>query len=33
MTENVKENEVTMEELKSNLTSNAKVQQVGIVQL
>jgi hypothetical protein len=33
MTKNVKENEVTIEELKSNLTIDAKVQQVGIVQL
>jgi hypothetical protein len=32
MTKNVKENEVTIEELKSNLTIDAKVQQVGIVQ-
>jgi hypothetical protein len=33
MTKNVKENEITIEELKSNLTIDAKVQQVGIVQL
>jgi hypothetical protein len=33
MIKNVKENEVTIEELKSNLTRDAKVQQVGIVGL